>query len=758
MTRLRGTLSLCIEAFPAWTRPLALAFVVYALSFGMRMLEYPAWQNPEYMLDGEYLLATHDAYHWIAGAEGFEFGAGHPMSELVRLAAAFTGTTPAAVGFWLPPVMASLVAVGVFGWAAALGGVEAGVCAGVLASLAPGFLARTLLGYCDTDLVTLLFPLLMGLGPAFWMARFMFTPLQVARRLLARRTGTSDVVPDAVAVMMTSRGEADDDWHGGALSPRWLALLAGSGLVGSWGAEWHSLFPYLIRYDVVLLFGCICVFGRPGMRRALLVGGLAYALPMLVGAWGLLFALALGWGLHRDEARFMDLVRGRALPIAGWCAVAVLLFDPDVFRMFLNSIAGYVKRSGDPSPGAGGDDPLVYPSVAQSIIEVQDLSLSEVLSYFHPWLWVALAGLGGFVPLLLARPAAFFLLPLGVLSFLSVKLGGRMVMFGAPVLALGFALPMVWGVQRVLRHDLRTGWVRLALSAVLLVIVATPFVDLLPAMTQGPIINKRHAEALRHIRTATPEDSMVWIWWDWGYSAHHFAHRRTIADGASHGGPSLYVPAAVFSTANPRFAWQLIRYTAERGGIPGSVFEGMGGAQAQELVHRLGIEKMTFADAPRQYLVVSYDMLRLGFWITNFGTWDFLSREGKGYAISSIPQQLSYSLDTGEVQVQGNTTGVLASTIDVFDEGQLERRDYIVRQGGSGNAIADYAARQRNIESRRNIHFLFNKVTGEKLVLDDRLYNTVMVQLLLCSPDDTRFAPYFKLIYDNVYARVYEVR
>lgn len=31
------------------------------------------------------LLATHDAYHWVAGAEGFEFGAGHPMSELLRI-------------------------------------------------------------------------------------------------------------------------------------------------------------------------------------------------------------------------------------------------------------------------------------------------------------------------------------------------------------------------------------------------------------------------------------------------------------------------------------------------------------------------------------------------------------------------------------------------------------------------------------------------------------------------------------------------
>ena len=32
-----------------------------------------------------------------------------------------------------------------------------------------------------------------------------------------------------------------------------------------------------------------------------------------------------------------------------------------------------------------------------------------------------------------------------------------------------------------------------------------------------------------------------------------------------------------------------------------------------------------------------------------------------------------------------------------------------------------------------------------------------MVQLLLASPQDTRFSPYFKLVYDNVFARIYEV-
>ena len=61
------------------------------------------------------------------------------------------------------------------------------------------------------------------------------------------------------------------------------------------------------------------------------------------------------------------------------------------------------------------------------------------------------------------------------------------------------------------------------------------------------------------------------------------------------------------------------------------------------------------------------------------------------------------------------------------------------------------------MERRRNVHFMFNRVTGEKLVIDDRMYNTLMVQLLICDPGDPRFAPYFRLIFDNVFCRVYEV-
>lgn len=42
--------------------------------------------------------------------------------------------------------------------------------------------------------------------------------------------------------------------------------------------------------------------------------------------------------------------------------------------------------------------------------------------------------------------------------------------------------------------------------------------------------------------------------------------------------------------------------------------------------------------------------------------------------------------------------------------------------------------------------------------MDEGLYNSLMVQLLMGEPQNRpAFSPYFKLVYDNVFARIYEV-
>lgn len=797
---------------PRWVLGLLLGMATYGVAFWLRFQEWPSWQEVEYRLGNEMLLATHDAYHWVAGAEGFEFGAGHPMSELLRILALLTGAEPAQVAFWLPPVMASLVALLVFLWAWGMGSMEAGFCAGVLASLSPGFLARTLLGYADTDLVTLFLPLLIGLAPAIWVMSFLRHPLAVPWRWTRRPVPTALDAPAHAPHRL--------------ISPVWVFVLGASGLLAWWSQEWHSMFPYLVRYNVALLGGMALVLARGGERRTALLAGLAYALPALAGPTGALFPLVLLVAVAGRERSFVALLHRPATLAAFWLLAAALLVDLNVLNTMFHHVQGYLKRAGD-AVATGSTDPLIFPSVAQSIIEIQDLTLPEILIYFHPWPPVAVLGLIGFAAVLCARSGALFLLPLALLALLSTKMGGRLVMFGAPIVALGLALPVDWlacalgdvrakttrrffflgcallaaalllvpvsrealaavwrslgelqpvvlgclAVMLVIGVGRQRGWrltgaldavgphllYRSAAVVVLLAIVVPPLANLVPAMTHGPILNRRHAAGLREVRTATPEDAILWHWWDWGYAAHHFSRRQTIADGAEHGGPSLYLPAAVYATDDPRFARQLIKYTAVKGNVPGNVFKGLTASQAAELVTWLNNPSNPLVQAKgKQYLVVSFDMLDLGFWISTFGSWNFLSKEGRGYAISIVPQALSYRLDKGDVVMKGSNVVVPAASIDVFSDGQLDHRDYVTppKYLPDNEAIKAW---KEDMERRRNVHFLFNRVTGEKLVVDDRMYKTLMVQLLICDPADPRFKPYFRLIYDNVFCRIYEV-
>ena len=150
-------------------------------------------------------------------------------------------------------------------------------------------------------------------------------------------------------------------------------------------------------------------------------------------------------------------------------------------------------------------------------------------------------------------------------------------------------------------------------------------------------------------------------------------------------------------------------------------------------------------------------MLRLGFWISHYGSWNFLTRQAESGALSILTQGLAYQLDSGLVQMDGTTSSIAPASINVFEETGLTRRNYI-QEWVEDHPDATMEERQAFLESRRNVNFFFNRVTGEKLAMDARLYNSLMTQLLLADPQDPRISPYFRLVYDNVFARVYEVR
>ncbi|MDR1685114.1 MAG: hypothetical protein LBR82_01495 [Desulfovibrio sp.] len=856
-----------------------------ALAAGARLTELPFWDNDLFRLGDEYLLATHDAYHWIAGAEGFEFGAGHPMSEAVRLISELVGLTPALTGFYLPVFMSALTGLGVFLWCAGLGRPWAGLCAGVLTSLTPGFCARTLLGFYDTDLVILFFAVMLGLVPAIGLAPYLKSPLEALFPSLAAEAEATGCGPDRDT--------------GTLLNAPALALFALSGLGGYMTQEWHSIFPYLTRFSIFMLPCAILALGPPGGRKPLLAGALCHALPLLVGLPGFLCAALCAAALTaltaaqrsrvaagetpgkrgsapdpagapprtppgemispgpphqvglpenltegdaaacavRNGAKVdlpKNLTEGDAENFAGvasdgvlsavkrpaatlrawsekigaffldgralfalWTLLCIGAADAAVLQNMARSFIAYTRRGGDVSPLSPADGPLVFPSVSQSVIEVQTIDVHEMLLYVYPFELPVLVGAGLFTLRVLTVPAMLWLLPLFVLHMLSLRMGARMTMFGAPVIMITLCLeagrltevaaaaltgngvrfpfrirfpfraraPVQDTASREQPAETLPFLVRTAVCLLCAAVFSWPLIRHIPDYSQGPIISREQAEGLKFLRFNSPEDAMVWNWWDWGYAVHHFAGRRCIADGARHGGPSLYLPAAVYTTEDPRFARQIIKYTALKGDVPGNVFAGLSASGAQQLMRDLGNRSNPLVQASgTQYLVVGFDLLHLGLWVTRYGSWNFESKTAPGALMSNLTPALKYNVDRGIV-LADESGPIYASTMTVFDGKNIERFDFnrygayhfIFSSRRTENRYGGDLPILRRFWQRMRGPDVFSGPAGNKLVMDDVFYNTMMVQLLIRPPGDPEIAPYFKLVFDNVYTRIYQV-
>lgn len=709
--------------------------ITVILAFAIRMLEWPCWQNPEYKFGNEFLLATHDSYHWVAGACGFGRAVDHPMARMLRFFAGISGLAPAQAAFWLPAFLSSIAAGAVFLWGRLYSNAAVGIAAGLIASIAPGFLGRTLLGYYDTDLITLLFPLLIAFLPAVWLIK------------------TSKAMDAASLFFNNKKSMAQaksDSIQRKAYSPVWLVCLTASGLLAWQAQEWHSVFPYIMRYDIFFLLLFLSVFS--GQRKHDCAMALAFALPAALGLWGIAWPLLLQ---ARNHFKFLAVFGNKYLLIIIWACLAVYLLQGEIIETLINHVNAYLKRSSDTH--LSGVIPLVFPSVAQSIIEVQDLNFLSLFPYFHPWLEAAFLGFAGFFAVAFKKPTILFLLPLAALGLLSSRMGGRMVMFGAPIMALGISLSCFWFFQFMSRRWLKPLLCQIGTATVLCAGLVLPFLDMIPALSQGPVLNKRHAAALAQAGAITPPDATLWLWWDWGYAAQYFARRNTIADGALHGGPSLYLPAAVLATANPRFAYQIIARVSSLDNEPGNFFKNMTPEEAQALMQNLANASTPLIRGKgRQYLIVSFEMLKLGFWISNFGNWNFLERTGEGGALSIVPEAVAYRVGAGEVRLEGRQEIIYPASINIFAETGLMVKNYI-RQWFEDNPNASISRQKAWLASRRNINFFFNKVTDEKLAVDEGIYSSLMAQLLLCDAQDPKFTPYFRLVYDNIFARIYEI-
>lgn len=689
------------------------AFVLaFWLSAALRLIEYDLWQSGHLFVEGEPLMATHDAYAWLAGAKGVGVYAEAPFTAMIRWIHQITGMQLGNVGFWLPVMTVPWLALPACLLARQLRMAEAGVIFAVMSGSSIGFLVRTRLGFCDTDLVALFFPLAFACALVAWLS--VQTPVG------------------------WRRGRQTDESHSQVTAL--LSVLAGlcGALNFAFYSQGGSVLLAVLGMATLLAF-CFASSERlPAIWASVLT---VYSLTF-GGFPGMALSLVLAIVLALRE----DLLRRRPMLLALALATILMFLYAGLhgkLSFYLDRILIYAKVQ--PVELASNASSLKLPDIVQSVREAQNLQWMDMTSRIagHPALFVL--GLAGYAFAVFRRPQFLVFLPFLVMGMASVKLGNRFAMYGGVALGIGFAFGMA-ELMRLLGQSQGRRWIaQLALCCV----VFWPAGSMMSEIQPVSVLPKVYAQTFLGLRDRIEPDARLWQWWDYGYAGQYYAERLTFGDGGAHSGQWLFPLARVHCVGSPLQANQMMKYftmvqrdnstssdtTSYYWSNPVADLEAMGVSKAVAFVDSLAVTEREWpADLPAQYLVLSWENLRLAGWIGYYGAWDLVAGTSSPGKMQQIQGEIRIDSVSGTLTLNGRL--IALDSMDVLEENGPRRFAW---PNGSGS------------------HLLINQLSRQVFLTDTRMYRSMMVQMLIADPSS--FEPYFELVDDRYpWARVYKAK
>ena len=256
-------------------------------------------------------------------------------------------------------------------------------------------------------------------------------------------------------------------------------------------------------------------------------------------------------------------------------------------------------------------------------------------------------------------------------------------------------------------------------------------------MGPTPVLSKSHVKSLEALHNISPSNSQVWTWWDWGYATDYYAKRKSFADGGKHGGSRVFPLGLALSTSNPMQSAQMMKYCAALGGDPGTAWQLSTPREVQNLVQAMGSEKLDLPPTPNQYLVVTWENFRILYWISFYGTWNFVTKSSSPFNTAPLPGGKFDLSDKGVITLSATGEKVPVQSVVVLTSKGVNRQTY---PGNTGP------------------HLIYSENRNEGLILDDRAMNSMMVQLLIRDHKDPRIAEHFSLVWDSYpEVRIYRV-
>ncbi len=691
-----------------WSELTLLMLVAYIFSFAIRLIWIFQFQdNPNFYWNGQFMINTNDGYFFATAVESMLTGA-HVENPRMDIAlnsypgfiytsyflAKYTPMSFETVVLYLPAIISSLVVIPLvlFGQLIKLPWV--GFFSALLGSIVWSYYNRTMIGYYDTDM----FSVLLQITVLYF---FLWT--------------------------IYDKKDKNVLWLAASLLLYPFFYPQGLSLIYAMFILWTFYQLIFQKKDqnsyLFIIVASVALWGVPIWGKAITI---------------LIIFLFLEKLKERvDNKRFLYLTVG---------AIFVFFFFGDVFHLIFEKLNGYLDR-GVETKG------LHFYQVIQTVREAGKISWETVSNRIigHPVL--LLLALIGYMVLVMKHKLFVVALPLIGVGVFAHWAGLRFTVFAVPVAS--FSVIYLFYVLSTFFKDKKVMSIVFVFFSLLTLV---PNIQHIIKYKVPTVLNKAEVQDLEKLNILSTGKDYTLSWWDYAYPIWYYSDTSTLIDGSKHHNDNFIISKIMQTTSpelavnlsrlavetyvdsNYSIVADTLFKNGEKNQLDPNVF-----------LEELKSESYNLPKKTRDiYLYLPYRMLNIFPTVNIFANLDLMT--GKAlrsmifYPARAVQQQknmitlqngIKFDSQKGEVLIGRETRKV---------------KYFIVT---SNNANGDIQLQSQYYHANGSLVVLYMKSYGQFVVMDNETFHSTYVQMFLLGKYDKKL---FELVVSSPYSRIYKIK
>jgi len=695
----------------------------YLFSMGVRMYWPLHFENAQSMYyAGELMINTNDGYFFSTGARDIIDGvvasdhqrasAYHVSPGLVLLTAYLTKFTPFSldsVSLYLPGIIASLVVIPIVLTGRLLGNTLLGFLSALIGSIAWSYYNRTMIGYYDTDMFSVLLQ---------FMIFYSFMKIVYDKKMLSVVFATFWVL---IYPLFYSQGILITYAMFILLSI--YMFLEYKGIFTN--KETHSFKENALSFfATVILISIALMISLPIELRAILI---------IIGSIVL-------WKVELKKEQLL---------ISALIFFIGFLYFGNIFNVIWAKVFSYADRGLDTGS-------LHFYQVIQTVREAGAIPFETMANRISGSEMGLVLSLIGYLALIARHKQFIIALPLIGIGVFSLVGGLRFTVYAVPIASISVVyLFYIIGdmVSKNIKNESSQPFVKYTVVIIATILMLLPNINHVKGYLVPTVLNKTEVNDLVKLDKISTNKDYTLTWWDYGYPIWYYSNTNTLIDGGKHTHDNYIVSKLLFSTS-PQQVANLSKLAVETyvdsnySIVSDQIFKD---ESSKTLLKKLASSNYKLPKKTRDvFLYLPYRMMNIFPTVGVFGNLNLKTGKAERNIIFYPTQALQQSgtkvvFRNGIVFDSANGTLKLGKTLQKvyrFDQVKLDSKANPNVQTSLIHLDGQFCV--VNLQS-------YNKV----IIMDKKTYNSTYVQMFMLGKYDKNL---FELLVSSAYSKIYRVK